>query len=108
MCCTVKFISEAVANKPCAFLIPKHLRDDPGLMAAAREAREGKINPHEQRIPLSSLQPGMKLARPLVAFDGREILTGDLVLDQDLIWRIWQLAAMRPLNTPLVVRGEED
>lgn len=108
MCCTVKFISEAVANKPCAFLIPKHLRDDPALRAAAEEARAGKITSKEQRVPLSSLQPGMKLARPLVTYDGREILDGDLVLDQDLIWRIWQLAAMRPLNTPLVVREEDD
>ena len=85
------------------FLVDKNLREDPTLLAKAREIREARVNDNEKKVPLAGLLPGMTLSRPLLSFDGREILPSNLSLDQDLIWRIWQLAALRPLNAPLVI-----
>jgi hypothetical protein len=104
--CAVRFLSETVALNQSSFLIPKHLRDDPTLRAAAKDAREQPIEADEKRVGINALQPGMRLTRPLFAFDGRKILSGNLTLDHDLIWRLWQLSAVRPLNGPLVVEEE--
>lgn len=58
---------------------------------------------HLQNIELFDLQPGMRLARPVIALDGRLILTANVALDEDLIWRLWQLTTVRPLKTALVI-----
>jgi hypothetical protein len=95
----MKYVSEALAASPPSFLLTKSVRENPALQAEAGEPiREG-----ETKVPLDSLAPGMRLSRPLKAFDGRQILSEDLVLDEDLIFRIWQLAAVRPLNSAIVV-----
>jgi len=99
----MKFISEAVLAKPWTFLLPKHVRRNPSLIEQAKRFKNENPSKGETKIHLNDLTPGMKLSRPLVAFDGRKILAGDLTLDQDLIWRIWQLAAVRPLNSQVLV-----
>ena len=76
------------------------------LLEAARRTREQQIESNETKVAIESLQPGMKLTRPIFSFDGRKVLSGNLVLDHDLIWRIWQLSALRPLNGPLVIQSE--
>lgn len=104
--CLIKFISEASLSKPWTFLLPKQIRLDPALVEQSRRMRELVPDKNEQKIMLGDLEPGMKLSKPLLAFDGRKILTEDLTLDEDLIWRIWQLAALRPLNSAMVVSNE--
>ena len=104
--CAFKFLSETISTNPASFIVPKHLRDDPMLLEAARRTREQQIESNETKVAIESLQPGMKLTRPIFSFDGRKVLSGNLVLDHDLIWRIWQLSALRPLNGPLVIQSE--
>ncbi len=103
LCCIVKFLNEAVSGHPQALLLPKHLKNDPKLQQKAQAIREQKLTPGEKKVPLVSLMPGMRLSRPVVAFDGREILSSDIKLDHDLIWRLWQLSTVRPLNGPVVI-----
>lgn len=106
MCALVKFLSEAITCHPFAFIVPRQMRRDPKLQKAAEEWRNQRINHEEKKVPLGGLMPGMKLSRPVITYDGREILSGDLTLDQDLIWRLWQLSTVRPLNGPLIIFSE--
>ena len=106
--CIIKFLSEAIVAKQSAFLLPKHIRENEALLEKARANKEESVEEHEAKVPLSVLKPGMKLSRPLFAFDGKKILPDDIILDNDLIWRIWQLSAVRPLNSPVIVRNDEE
>lgn len=106
--CIVKFLSEAVGSHNTASLVPQRLRKDPELLRLAKEHKEQSVSSDEVKVPITSLEPGMTLSRPLFAFDGRKILSEKLILDQDLIWRLWQLSAVRPLNAPLVVKSDEN
>ena len=99
----MKILSEAIAANSKAYLLPRATRENPALL---EQARNVELNENEQRVPLPALAPGMRLSRALVAFDGREILASNIKLDEDLIWRIWQLAALRPLNAPVIVATE--
>lgn len=103
LCCVVKFLNEAIAANPHTMILPKQLKRNPKLQQAAQEWAEQRVTSEEKKVALVNLMPGMRLSRPVVAFDGREILSSDVKLDQDLIWRLWQLATIRPLNGPVVV-----
>ncbi|MCO6431064.1 MAG: hypothetical protein J5J00_09410 [Deltaproteobacteria bacterium] len=103
LCSVIKLLAEAIASSTQLLLIPKEQRKDPILQAEAKRIREQAVGENEEKVSISDLTPGMRLSQPLVAFDGKEVLEEDLILDQDLIWRIWQLALIRPLNAPLVV-----
>lgn len=103
LCCVVKLLSEAVAGFTLMHLVHKNIRDNPELQARARREREITVDNHEEKVDLAALAPGMRLSRPLFTFDGCQILEDDLLLDQDLIWRIWQLSAIRPLNGPATI-----
>jgi hypothetical protein len=102
-CCLAKFLSEALAKSNPAHLIRKDIRENVDLIEKARTNREQPVAANETKITLDQLLPGMKLSQPLFAFDGKQLLEEDLTLDQDLIWRIWQLSALRPINAPVIV-----
>lgn len=104
LCCLVKLLTEAVTEAPPAYLVSGSIRKNPELKAQAQETKSQQVSEDEAKVDISSLSPGMRLSRPLYAFDGRQILSEDLVLDEDLILRIWQLCALRPLNAPVVVQ----
>lgn len=106
LCCIIKVLSEAIASNLKLFMIPRKLKKNKDLLEAAKRTRELVAAEGERKVELDQLAPGMRLSRPLVAFDGREILEEDLILDQDLIWRIWQLSLVRPLNAPLVIEKQ--
>lgn len=103
LACLIKLLAEAVTTDASALSKSKKLRNMAELMKAADEIKDAVLNPEENSVPLASLAPGMKLSRPLNTFDGKEVLNHDMILDQDLIWRLWQLAAIRPLGGPVVV-----
>lgn len=103
LCCVVKFLTEAMCAHPHAFILNKHVKNDPALKKAAAACRDQRVAGDEKKVALVNLMPGMRLSRPVMAYDGREILSSDVKLDQDLIWRLWQLSTVRPLNGPLVV-----
>jgi hypothetical protein len=57
-----------------------------------------------QLCPISELIPGMRLAHPLLMHDGRQILENGIPLDSDLIWRIWRLSALHPIEHLVVAK----
>lgn len=108
LCCVVKILSEAVVSTSPRFLLDRRVSSDPLLLEKAKQLREQQPEQSEEKVPITALAPGMKLSRPLFSFDGKQVLDADLILDQDLIWRIWQLSAIRPLNAPLIVRQKRE
>ncbi len=103
-CCMVKLLAEAIAARTPMFLLPKELRTDKALQAELMNQAKRPVATHEKKVSLAALSPGMKLSQSLVGFDGREVLASDIQLDQDLIWRIWQLSAVRPLRSAIVFK----
>lgn len=101
--CIVSFLTQAQSPKQVFLLVPRHIRNNRELKDFAQSIKDQKVDRSERKVPLSALQPGMRLARPVFAFDGEQILSEDIVLDEDLIWRIWEISAVRPINAPLVV-----
>ncbi len=106
LACAIKILVEAISANPRAAISRKH-RSNPELVAAAQATKELAVGAHEQKIAIDRLAPGMRLSRPLTTFDGKKVLNDNLVLDEDLIWRIWQLASIRPINGPVVVLAEQ-
>jgi hypothetical protein len=103
LCALAKILTEALATSSPSHMIGKAVREDPILIERAKQNREQIVAIHETKVALDQLTPGMRLSQPLFAFDGKQLLEENLTLDQDLIWRIWQLSALRPINTPIVV-----
>lgn len=54
------------------------------------------------QLHLAEMLPGMQLAHPLSTKDGRLLVEKDTILDPDIIWRIWRLASICPLNAPII------
>ncbi|MCI5064977.1 hypothetical protein MRY87_04565 [bacterium] len=102
----MKFLSEALAHMPKTFLIKDLEKNNPEHAERARQNEAYIPLQDEERITLDRLEPGMKLSQPIFAYDGRKILSGEVQLDQDLIWRLWRLSSIRPMNTPLVVKKD--
>lgn len=107
-CGLVRLVAAAVTEKPRGFVVPRRLRRDAQLLQRAREHREGVLAENEARVSLADIAPGMRLARPIETFDGTTVLEDQAVLDHDIIWRLWRLAAIRPLNAPVVVGAAAD
>ena len=106
MACTVKILAEGLAARIPITLIRKELRFNKEFMAGMRAEAKKPVGDGEKRIALSALEPGMKLSQPIRSLDGREILSPDLILDEDLIWRLWQLSAIRPLFSPIILNNQ--
>lgn len=104
VCCILKILSEALLSTSHKFYLDDSTSNDPMLIKDALDTKKYVPKENEERIKISSLVNGMKLSQPLKAFDGKQILNADLVLDNDLIWRIWQLSAIKPLNAPVIVK----
>ena len=107
LCCLVKIVAEAVASTQGNLLLERKITDNAKLQAQAQRFREEPLESHEERVEITNLAPGMRITRPVVAFDGRTILDAGINLDEDLIWRLWQLSAIRPLNGPMVITRSE-
>jgi hypothetical protein len=105
--CLLKIMLEAVEATAPKRMLPRSVANNAALVEMAKNHHKAKINDNERRIPISHLKPGMKLTRPLVAYDGKTIIPENVVLDTDIIWRIWSLSAVRALNSPLVIQVEE-
>ncbi len=103
LCALAKIISEALSSTAPAHLISRSMRNDAELLSRAQHNKDQIVAIHETKVSLDQLVPGMRLSQPLFAFDGRQLLEENLTLDQDLIWRIWQLSALRPINSPIVI-----
>jgi len=84
------------------------LREKPDV----RRAKDGSMRKSESRrirslhVQLADLEPGMRLAEPLKARDGKLVLGSDVLLDQELVHQVWQLAAVRALHSKIAVQVE--
>lgn len=54
-------------------------------------------------LRLVDLEPGMRVAKPVLSWDGKVVLPSNTVLDADLIWRLWETSALRPFRQPMSV-----
>lgn len=64
-----------------------------------------KKKPKDQKsrvISLHELYPGMRLAAPLAAHDGKLILDAETELDERTLYDLWALAAIRALQRPTI------
>jgi hypothetical protein len=99
----VKFISEAIVGSPPRLRSPAEFTRKYRQRIKNGEVENPRPRAGERQVSVEDLAPGMQLSRPLKTFDGREILESDLKLDEDLIWRLWQLTSIRPLEVAMIV-----
>ena len=98
----IKLTSEAIVAAPLKFAMPRVFLDKYRTRQKNGAAHADRPLPGEKSVPIEKLSPGMRLSRPLKTFDGTQVLEADMKLDADLIWRIWQLSAIRPVETAMV------
>ena len=104
--CILKVIAEALSFSGERLLVPKRIRKKADYQERIQAYAQIEVRSGEEKVRIENLAPGMRLTRPLIAIDGRQVLKEDLLLDQDLIFRIWQLSAIRPLFEPFVLADE--
>ncbi len=99
-----RFLCEAIVSCPPGIAMPGP------LFKAYQKPRQDKIPrptllKDEVEVSIQNLTPGMLLARALKTLDGVAVLEPEQKLDADLIWRLWQLTAQRPVDSA-VIRGK--
>ncbi|MCC6955012.1 MAG: hypothetical protein IT290_12915 [Deltaproteobacteria bacterium] len=70
---------------------------------AKREAEELFRDQDLQRIELPDMRAGMRLARPLMTLEGRLVLRANVRLDEAIIWGVWQLSTVAPLEKSISI-----
>ena len=96
-------LTSAMNSRLPAIMVPRELRENPKLLEIREMHKKARPGPGEAKVSLSALTPGMRLSQPLIAYDGQTVLDEKIRLDEDLIWRIWQLSTILPLNQPMIV-----
>lgn len=76
------------------------------ILASESELLSEALQQKHLYVPVSQLMPGMKLLSPIVTKDGQMVMSADITLDEDLIWRLWQLAAIRPVEPKVTVLAD--
>ena len=99
----LKFLGETISNATPLHLMPKNLRGNSKYLNDHLNARKITVEDGEQKLPIARLAPGMRLSRPVICYDGVMLLPEDVVLDEDIILRLWRLSSVKILNTPVVV-----
>ena len=99
----VKTLAEAVTSEAAGIARNKRFKQMSQFIQAAGAIDDIIIRQDECSVALGNLAPGMMLSRPINTYDGRPLLEETMQLDQDLIWRLWQLAAIRPIQKNIVV-----
>lgn len=84
---------------------PQDLDKHEASMQAAKEAalRAKEAGVKTFVVPLSDLEPGMLLLEPVLARDGRLVLDANVVINERILYALWQLAAIRALNAKVGV-----
>jgi hypothetical protein len=102
-----RMLSEAVSSKPSLtnYMPPA---DPSGTINqesqdAVNEAATLFGESEQIDVELKDLQPKMKLTKPVFSIDGKLILNSNIELTEDLISLLWQLAAIRPIRTPITI-----
>jgi hypothetical protein len=96
---TLKSLCEAIEGMGANLLRSQsRVKTTPIATKALLDVKEKELSGVENKVSLSKLRPGMKTSQPITALNGKMIIEKDTPLDEDLIWRLWQLAAVRPIN----------
>lgn len=78
--------------------------DDAKRVADAQREAEQLFRIKEQMaLQLADLKPGMRLTQPIISWDGKLILRANVSLNDDIIRKLWRLAALRPVRPPVAV-----
>ena len=100
----VKILAEAVSSSISVMNKSKKLKQVSQLLNAADEIDESIILGDTESVPISKLEPGMRLtSKGINTEDGKVLISESMELDQDIIWRLWQLSAIRPLQKKVIV-----
>jgi hypothetical protein len=96
-----RFLAEAFEATPVEQVVTKQQRREynkhKGSSAGDRSG-DSTLRVDKNVHKISQLLPGMRLAEPLKTFDGRHILDSSVCLDRDIIWRLWRLSALYPIE----------
>lgn len=87
----LKMVCETVETRGAGFT-RKYSGFTPAPPPSSAVERVGSI------VPLSQLLPGMTSNYSITTFDGKEVVPPNTPLDSDIIWRLWRLGALRPVN----------
>ena len=105
--CILKFLSESIVSTSYKFFVDGNTSNDPFLIQCAKDTKNYNSKEYEESVDISALSTGMQLSKPLVSFDGKVIVGANVILDNDLVWRIWQISAIKPLNAPTIVKKDK-
>lgn len=70
-----------------------------GASSAPADIPESKM----KTVQIADLKSGMRLAKPVIARDGRVILEAKVKLDDELLYHLWQLATIRALGNEIAI-----
>jgi hypothetical protein len=99
----LRYVVDMASSTRPSHLIPGKIREKEDLRAQHESARSSEKTKGERKISIIEIQPGMRLSRELLAFDGRQLLPEGSEFDEDLILRLWRVGTVRVLNTPLFI-----
>ncbi len=78
------------------------------ISAAAEHGRAISKGRRTKTVRLFELEPGARLAEPLVTNDNVVLVPAEIVVDRELLVRIIELASVRPVRDPIIVLEEDD
>lgn len=78
-------------------------RERAALAEAVNEGKEARASAAHHVVEFENLEPGMVLAGPLVTRDGKVLLRTRTTLNEQLIFRLWQLATIRSIQASVEV-----
>lgn len=102
--CLIKFVLEALEATNPKRILSSSVSGNAALEELADSQNDAQLGENERLVGLSQLIPGMLLKKPIMAYDGKMVIPKDITLDIDMIWRLWCLCAVRPINTPIHVK----
>jgi hypothetical protein len=102
----IKILSEGATSNASGLAITKKMKNVARLTHAASEIEELILKQEHIAVRIRELVPGMRVSNPVITYDGRAVLDETVVLDQDLILRLWQLSTVRPLQEYVAVEKE--
>lgn len=94
------FLSHLDDSLDAASQAVKKLVEEASTLAKNRAAKEGA---QTKEVNIAELTPGMLLLGPVLAKDGRVVLQPNILLDENIVFDLWQLAAVRALELRVVV-----
>ena len=74
------------------------------VRAGIKSNKKAEAESDESAVSIYNLSPGMRVAKPIESVDGIIVLADQVRLDGDLIWRLWQLSAIRPIDDEVLIK----